>query len=418
MSHIYIKTQEMEFRTKLDYSSNRQIKQRPETFTVLSGGTVFGVPFSALTTGPDLLTSAITSTQTSISSTFSGNSSVTNYTWFNTNMQIAASTLSALTPSNSGITQNTGQVYVSFTTTQIDGNLVTLVYTGVSFDIKVTNIISLGGGAYSGTVVTNTLQYLSANGLDFTGRTIWVDVSGITRTQKLLVTTTGATFSNIGSQPSAGTLHYTSDGTLTTNTSDRRLKTNIQPITNALSKILLLTGVTYNWYNMPEGKKRIGFIAQEVGEVVPELVFTNENTPEKFMGVHYDNVTSLLVEAIKELISGDTINKNIELRTQSIIAEDNNIELNYGGNHTTANNGGIKIAKGIDEQTDSEFTINENGDWITNNVLKPKEMVIPFYTPISSDDDYGNNGTAVRDDEYFYIKNNNGKWMRTKLELF
>lgn len=408
----------MEFRTKLDYSSNRQIKQRPETFTALSGGTVFGVPFSALTTGADLLTSAITSTQTAVISTFSGNSSVTNYNWFDNGMQIAISGLSALTPSNSGITQNTGQHYASSTTTQIDGNLVTLVYTGVSFDITPSNMISLGGGAYSGTVLTNTLEYLSAGTLDFTGRTIWVDVSGITRTQKLIVTTTGATFSNIGSGPSAGTLHYTSDGTLTTNTSDRRLKTNILPIDNALAKVLALKGITYNWYDTPDGKKRIGFIAQEVGEVVPELVFTNENSVDKYMGVHYDNVTSLLVEAIKELVSGDTISATTELKTQSILAEDNNIDLNFGGNHETAINGGFRVINGIEDGVDCEFRINENGDWVSNSAIKPKEIILPHYTPSSSDDKYGKPGSIVSDDEYLYIKNQSNKWMRTKLELF
>lgn len=296
----------MEFRTKLDFSSNRQIKQHPETFTVLSGGTIFGVPFSALTKGPDLLTSAVTATQTNVTSTFSGNSSVTNYNWFDAGMQIAISTLSPLTPANSATTQNTGQVYTSSTTTTIDGNLVTLVYTGVSFDIHATNMIGLGGGAYSGSVISNTFQHLSAGTLDFTGRTIWVDVCGITRTNTLLVNN-DATFSNIGAQAQAGTLHYTANGTLTTNTSDRRLKTNIEPIKNALSKILALKGVYYNWVDTPTDNKRIGFIAQEVGDVVPELVFINDNSPEKYMGVHYDNVTSLLVEAVKELVSGSTI---------------------------------------------------------------------------------------------------------------
>jgi hypothetical protein len=407
----------MGFRTKLDYSSNRQIKQRPETFTVLSGGTVFGVPFSALTTGADLLTSAITNTELTVISTFSGNSSVTNYNWFDNGMQIAISKFSALTPSNSGITQNSGQVYSSSITTQIDGNLVTLVYTGVSFDITPSNMIALGGGAYSGTVLTQTLEFLSAGTLDFTGRTIWVDVSGITRTQKLIVTTTGATFYNIGSQPSAGTLHYTSDGTLTTNTSDRRLKTNILPIQNALSKVLALNGVTYNWNDTPDGKKRIGFIAQDVNDVVPELVFTNEKSSDKFMGVHYDNVTSLLVEAIKELVSGDTISAT-ELSTQRILAEDNNIDLNFGGSHKTANNGGFRVINGIEDGTNSEFRIDENGDWVSNTAIKPKEIIVPRYTPTSSDDNFGKPGSLVRDDEYLYLKNESNKWMRTKLELF
>jgi hypothetical protein len=46
-------------------------------------------------------------------------------------------------------------------------------------------------------------------------------------------------------------------------------------------------------------KKTIGFIAQEVEKVVPEIVQT-ENTPEQYKSVHYDKVVALLVEAIKE----------------------------------------------------------------------------------------------------------------------
>jgi hypothetical protein len=61
---------------------------------------------------------------------------------------------------------------------------------------------------------------------------------------------------------------------------------------------LKLTGVTYNWIGQ-EGK-RIGFIAQEVEKVIPELVFTNNNTEDKIKGIHLDNITAVLVEAIKE----------------------------------------------------------------------------------------------------------------------
>ncbi len=98
----------------------------------------------------------------------------------------------------------------------------------------------LGGGNYSGNVLTKTLNILSANTLDFTGRTIWVDVSGITRTDKLIIgpivsaiTETcdingNARIRNIGASASSGALYYTSNGTLTTNTSDERLKTNIE----------------------------------------------------------------------------------------------------------------------------------------------------------------------------------------------
>ncbi len=70
----------MEFRTKLDYSDNRQIKQRERSETTLSGTTIFGMPFSGLTSGPDLATTAQTSQYFGVTSTYSGNSATTIFT--------------------------------------------------------------------------------------------------------------------------------------------------------------------------------------------------------------------------------------------------------------------------------------------------------------------------------------------------
>jgi len=102
----------------------------------------------------------------------------------------------------------------------------------------------------------------------------------------------------VGAATGVNSLYITSDGTLTTVSSDVRLKENIQPLTNSLEKLLQLSGVTYSWIGQEE--KRIGFIAQEVEKVIPELVFTNNNTEEKIKGIHLDNITAVLVEAIKE----------------------------------------------------------------------------------------------------------------------
>jgi len=176
----------MEFRTKIDFSSNRQVTQYSETNTHLSGGTTFGMPFNTLVSGPDLTTTGITSTITGGISTFSGNSGTTIYTQWRSGMQLAYSTLSAITPSNSGVTQNTGTIFTAATQTIIDGNTVNLSYTGVSFDITPISMSSLGGGNYTGTSYSQTINFYSAGTLDFTGRTIWVDVSGITRTNTLL----------------------------------------------------------------------------------------------------------------------------------------------------------------------------------------------------------------------------------------
>lgn len=178
----------MGFRTKLDYSDNRQIQQTEQTLTILSGGTAFGMPFSALTSGPSTILSGISATSINLVSTFSGDSGTTIYTWFDNNMNLGASVLSAWTPSNSGVTQNTGNVFTPSSTTNIDGNTVALSYTGVNFDLSVVGMTVLTGGTYSGTVNTATFQSLSAATLDFTGRTIWVDVSGYSRTQELIIT--------------------------------------------------------------------------------------------------------------------------------------------------------------------------------------------------------------------------------------
>ena len=87
--------------------------------------------------------------------------------------------------------------------------------------------------------------------------------------------------------------------------SDARFKTNITPIENALQKVIHLRGVNFNWNQkaFPEknfsDKTEVGFIAQEVEKVLPEVVF-KDSTTEEYRSVKYDKVVALLVEAIKE----------------------------------------------------------------------------------------------------------------------
>jgi len=65
---------------------------------------------------------------------------------------------------------------------------------------------------------------------------------------------------------------------------------------------LQLRGVNFTWKNNPESGNQIGFIAQEVKQVVPELVSGTEGDIEKgeTLSMSYGNLTPLLVEAIKE----------------------------------------------------------------------------------------------------------------------
>jgi hypothetical protein len=80
--------------------------------------------------------------------------------------------------------------------------------------------------------------------------------------------------------------------------SDIRVKENIKPLTSALSKVLELNGYFYNRTDLKDKSTKIGFIAQEVEKVVPELV-TYDSLQDKY-AVSYGNTTALLVEAIKE----------------------------------------------------------------------------------------------------------------------
>ncbi len=79
-------------------------------------------------------------------------------------------------------------------------------------------------------------------------------------------------------------------------TSDRRLKKDIITLPDALASVLKLRGVNFVWKNNNE--KTVGFIAQEVEEVYPELVKTDKVSG--FKAVQYGNIVAILVEAIKQ----------------------------------------------------------------------------------------------------------------------
>lgn len=80
--------------------------------------------------------------------------------------------------------------------------------------------------------------------------------------------------------------------------SDARLKKNVTTLTSGLSMVNRLRGVRYNWKDESKPEAKIGFIAQEVEEVLPELVKTRE---DGFKGINYAEMTAVLVEAVKEL---------------------------------------------------------------------------------------------------------------------
>lgn len=109
-------------------------------------------------------------------------------------------------------------------------------------------------------------------------------------------------------------------------TSDKRVKENITPISNALSTVNSLCGVYYNLCcsNQP---RSIGFIAQDVLPNLPEVVSQDEPTDDdkKFgitdvkYGIKYNKITAVLVEAIKEQQKQiDELRKEVEILKSNI----------------------------------------------------------------------------------------------------
>ena len=89
-------------------------------------------------------------------------------------------------------------------------------------------------------------------------------------------------------------------GTSVTSLSDNRMKRDIQQILNGISVIKQMNPVYYNWIgheNMNPGNKEIGFIAQELESVLPNVIGGDESTGRT---VAYGNVTAMVIAAIKE----------------------------------------------------------------------------------------------------------------------
>jgi hypothetical protein len=76
-----------------------------------------------------------------------------------------------------------------------------------------------------------------------------------------------------------------------------RFKEDVEPLNSALDTINKLQGVSYSWKDT--GKKDYGFIAEEVGKVIPEIVEWSQD-PEYANTMDYTKIISFLVEAVKQ----------------------------------------------------------------------------------------------------------------------
>ena len=100
------------------------------------------------------------------------------------------------------------------------------------------------------------------------------------------------------------------------------MKENIEVIPNALEKVQKLRGITFNYKK--DGSRSTGLIAQELEEVLPEVVYTETELDGEnpHLAVRYGNIAGLLVEAIKT--QQQTIDALIERITKLEKTNDSN----------------------------------------------------------------------------------------------
>lgn len=167
-----------------------------------------------------------------------------------------------------------------------------------------------GTGTYGthGNVTADWATYFT---MDSTANRGWIFRNQSTSTNIASINNSGfATFAGLGVGTPGASTEVRATGEITAYYgSDKRLKENIQPLNNALNKLLRVNGVEFDWteeYINKRGgedgyfvrKHDVGIIAQEIQEVLPEVVA--ERT-DGYLAVRYEKIVPLLIEAIKEL---------------------------------------------------------------------------------------------------------------------
>ncbi|MCA0363708.1 MAG: tail fiber domain-containing protein [Bacteroidetes bacterium] len=108
--------------------------------------------------------------------------------------------------------------------------------------------------------------------------------------------------------------------------SDIRYKKNFSKIENPLQKVMSINGLHYDWRvdefkeNNFSKERQIGFIAQEIEKIFPEMVYTDE---KGYKSVDYSRLTPVLVEAIKEL---KTLNDQLKVKNERLESNTQKIE--------------------------------------------------------------------------------------------
>ncbi len=216
-----------------------------------------------------------------------------------TNANLANSTISGIALGSNLATLTIG---TGLSGTSYNGSTgVTIANTGVTSNVAGSGISV--SGATGAVTITNTgvTSNVAGTGVSVSGATGAVTIS----IGQAVATSSNVQFNSLGigmaASATAGRIDATND-IVAYSSSDRRFKENITPIESPLSKILKIGGYTYDWKEENkiehgyEGND-VGVIAQEIEEVLPQLVQTRESG---YKAVKYDKLVALLIEGIKE----------------------------------------------------------------------------------------------------------------------
>ena len=219
------------------------------------------------------------------------------------------------TPSSGGMIFQAGSNGIQFynydgskLTFQANTNGTRLYYDGSQKLLTVSGGVNVYGPMYDG---NNTAYYVDpastsslyqvdlknttklVNYVNSTGNAIYHSISGTGAS--ILYWKHGTSNANLMYLDSSGNL--TASGNVTAY-SDIKLKDDIQVIDNAIDKVKQIRGVTFTRNDMHDDKRQTGVIAQEVEQVLPEVV--TESDYDGIKSVAYGNMVGLLIEAIKE----------------------------------------------------------------------------------------------------------------------
>jgi hypothetical protein len=100
---------------------------------------------------------------------------------------------------------------------------------------------------------------------------------------------------------SKGSITIQSNGVTYLTTSDRRLKKDIETITDGTDKLMAMNPVTHGWKADPEADTVHGFIAQEIMEIIPEAV-SGDPEGKEMMSMDYGRITPVIVAALQDAL--------------------------------------------------------------------------------------------------------------------